>query len=128
MVKVVYVVCLQSLIPIRWHLFRDTLFSFMANVNEDLKWKIDKAITIVILVGTNVVFFWLDEMVVIMNIVGGLFGVLLCYYIPLLIFVGVFGKQRLSSVVGYLFLFVFGVIGVVATLHGIYVFIMGKTG
>lgn len=116
--KVIMVLCLQSLIPLRWSLLKESLLSFFKD--NQINKTAETIITIVMLIIMNYSLLFVDNVVNIIGFVGGIFGVLVCYFIPLFIYIGIFGKKKVTSIIGYILLIFFGVIGVISTIFSLY--------
>ena len=115
--KVIMVLCLQSLIPLRWSLLKESLFSFFKD--NQINKTADTIITVVMLIIMNYSLLFVDNVVNIIGFVGGIFGVLVCYFIPLFIYIGIFGKKKVKSIIGYILLIFFGIIGVISTIFSL---------
>ena len=115
--KVIMVLCLQSLIPLRWSLLKESLLSFFKD--NQINKTADTIITVVMLIIMNYSLLFVDNVVNIIGFVGGIFGVLVCYFIPLFIYIGIFGKKKVTSIIGYILLIFFGVIGVISTIFSL---------
>ena len=115
--KVIMVLCLQSLIPLRWSLLKESLISFFKD--NQINKKVDVTITVVMLIIMNYSLLFVENVVNIIGFVGGIFGVLVCYFIPLFIYIGIFGKKKVTSFIGYILLIFFGIIGVISTIFSL---------
>ena len=111
------VLCLQSLIPLRWSLLKESLISFFKD--NQINKKVDVTITVVMLIIMNYSLLFIENVVNIIGFVGGIFGVLVCYFIPLFIYIGIFGKKKVTSFIGYILLIFFGIIGVISTIFSL---------
>lgn len=116
--KAILIPCLQCLIPIRWNLLKESLASFFPS--NEISSKVNLILTIVMLILMNYSLIFIDKVVDIIGFVGGIFGVMICYFLPLFIFVAIFGKTRFRSIVGYILLVFFGIIGIISTEHSLF--------
>lgn len=116
--KAILIPCLQCLIPIRWNLLKESLASFFPRI--EISSKVNLILTIVMLILMNYSLLFIGKVIDIIGFVGGIFGVMICYFLPLFIFVAIFGKTRFRSIVGYVFLVFFGIIGIISTEHSLF--------
>ena len=57
---------------------------------------------------------------------GGMFGVIICFCLPVVNYVSVNGKKKIKSILGYIITFIFVIIGCFSTAFSIYRLIFGN--
>lgn len=112
-VNIFLIICLLCLLPIRWNILRDSLKTIMKV--EEISMPINISVTIIALILMNVIVYFISFTDVI-SFIGGLFTVMICYFIPLFDYIAVSGKKRWQSVIGYVILGIFFLIGATASV------------
>ena len=51
---------------------------------------------------------------------GGIFGVIICFVLPVINYIGVNGKTKMKSILGYILTILFSIIGLLSVSHSIH--------
>ena len=104
---------LLALVPIRYIIIRDNYTSVLKK--DYLPAKIDIPITCVCLLICNIIACFVEEHLItkiFMNIFMGIFGVFICFILPVINFVKLNDKSKIRSIVGYIISGIFILIGI----------------
>jgi nitrate reductase gamma subunit len=135
-IKVVLSVFLLSLIPNRYIPLRDGYTSLIGK--KKLTYKKDLLITTLALIFSNALVFMNEELFVeegtikidifnyMVNIFGGLFGVIICFGLPVINYTAVNGNRKAKSLIGYEITAFFLVIGLFSFAYSLYEMFGGK--
>ena len=135
-IKVILFFFLLTLIPNRYIVVRDGYSSLIGK--EGFTPKKDLLITVLSLVFSNGIVFMNEELFVtegnieidifsiMVNIFGGLFGVLITFGLPVINYSAVNGKRKLKSLIGYGITGIFLVIGLLSFGYAFYEMFMTK--
>ena len=132
--KIVLCIYLLTLIPIRFIVIRDnytTLYGEkkMTFIKELI------IITIFIIICNVFVFgvsineiFHLNEINIksIIQAFGGMFGVIICFCLPVVNYISVNGKRKIKSIIGYVIVVFFVIVGIISTVSSILLIIFGN--
>ena len=55
-----------------------------------------------------------------MQLFGGIFGVIICYALPVIIYSSINGTRNAKSTIGYILAGIFLIMGIVSVCHSIY--------
>ena len=129
-------VFLLSLIPNRYIALRDGYTSLIGE--KKLTYKKDLLITTLALIFSNALVFMNEELFVeegtikidifnyMVNIFGGLFGVIICFGLPVINYTAVNGNRKAKSLIGYGITAFFLVIGLFSFAYSLYEMFGGK--
>ena len=121
---------LFSLIPNRYIVMRDGYTSLIRK--DKLTYKKDLLITTLSLIFSNVIVYLNEELFVyeghiqldvfsfMVNIFGGLFGVIVSFALPVINFAAVNGNRKVKSLVGYALTVIFLIIGLISFGYSLY--------
>lgn len=135
-IKVILFIFLFSLIPSRYIVVRDGYTSLIGK--EKLTYKIDLLITALSFIFCNVLAFMneerfveegyikLDIISIMVNIFGGLFGVIIVFGLPVINYAAVNGKRKLKSLIGYGITGLFLVVGLLSFGYSFHEMFMTK--
>ena len=128
--KIVLFVFLFSLIPSRYITIRDGYTSLIGK--EKLTYKKDLLITALSLFLSNVIVFLNEEIInddssiqldiftIFVNIFGGLFGVMICFGLPVINYAAINGKKKIKSLIGYVITGIFVIVGLLSVGYAFY--------
>lgn len=124
--KIILCLFLFTLVPLRFIVIRDNYTSLIKKENKfTLK---QELITVSLcLFFCNLIVFLTNESIIKFNIVsnfiqlfGGIFGVVISYILPVINYVGVNGKRKVKSIIGYILAGIFSIIGILSVGYSIY--------
>ena len=55
-----------------------------------------------------------------MQLFGGIFGVIICYVLPVIIYIGAHGRRKVKSIIGFILTGIFLFVGIVSVCHSVY--------
>ena len=122
--KFIIFVFLFSLIPSRYITIRDGYTCLIGK--ENLTYKKDLLITTLSLVISNCIVFLNEEVIndesnfeidifsILVYIFGGLFGVIICFGLPVINYAAINGKKKFKSLIGYTITGIFFVVGLLS--------------
>ena len=121
-IRIILFLFLFTLIPNRYIIIRD---GYKLLIGKDkLTYKKDLLITTLALFFSNAIVFFTEEywleidiFTLLVNIFGGLFGVMISFGLPVINFAAVNGKRKLKTLIGYTITGVFVVIGSIACVY-----------
>ena len=128
--KIIIFVFLFSLIPSRYITIRDGYTSLIGK--EKLTYKKDLIITTLSLFLSNVIVFLNEEIInddssiqldiftIFVNIFGGLFGVIICFGLPVINYAAINGKKKIKSIIGYVITGIFVIVGLLSVGYAFY--------
>ena len=135
-IKIILSIFLFSLIPNRYIALRDGYTSLIGK--KKLTHKKDLLITTLALILSNGFVFMNEELFVeegtikvdiftyMVDIFGGLFGVIICFFLPVINYTAVNGNRKLKSLIGYGITGFFLVIGLFSVGYSLYEMFGGK--
>ena len=115
---------LFTLIPSRYITIRDGYTCLIGK--ENLTYKKDLLITTLSLVISNCIVFLNEEVIndesnfeidifsIFVYIFGGLFGVIICFGLPVINYAAINGKKKFKSLIGYIITGIFFVVGLLS--------------
>ena len=121
---------LFSLIPSRYITIRDGYTSLIGK--KKLTYKKDLMITTLSLFLSNVIVFLNEEIIndessiqidiftIFVNIFGGLFGVIICFGLPVINYAAINGKKKIKSLIGYVITGIFVIVGLLSVGYAFY--------
>ena len=112
-IDILLMIYLLALVPIRYIIIRDNYTSVLKK--DYLPAKIDIPITCVCLLICNIIACFVEEHLItkiFMNIFMGIFGVFICFILPVINFVKLNDKSKIRSIVGYIISGIFILIGI----------------
>ena len=87
----------------------------------------DLITTFIILLFCNIVAYLTNENEIgfsilsnFMQLFGGIFGVIICYVLPVIIYIGANGRRKVKSIIGYILTGIFLFVGIVSVCHSVY--------
>ncbi|MCQ2821343.1 MAG: amino acid transporter, partial [archaeon] len=122
--KVVLAICLCSIIPLKWNIYRESIKSLF-QIKEIPK-KVDIPMTIIGMICLNVLVYFTD-IITIIGFIGGIFTVVISFLVPVFDYFVVFPEERTSirMIVAYIVLAIFTIVGAIASGKSVYEFIKG---
>ena len=133
--KIVLCIYLLTLIPIRFIVLRD---NYITLIGEKKMTSLKELIIISIFIFIcNIFVFGLGMFEILkandnMNIksviqaFGGMFGVIICFCLPVVNYISINGKKKIKSIIGYIITFFFVIVGCFSTAFSIYRLIFGN--
>lgn len=120
--KVVLPISLLCIIPLKWSIFRESIKSLWKI--EKIPLKYDIPMTVIAMILFNVLVYFTD-IITIINFIGGIISVVICFLIPTLDYYYVFPEQRKTPkmIISYIILFVYSIVGTVATVKSVVEFV-----
>ena len=121
------IICLFefSVISLRFIVIRDNYINLFWV--KRLNFMCDLNITYLIILFCNVVAYFTNEKNLGFNIIsnfmqlfGGIFGVFICYALPIIIYSNVNGTRNTKSIIGYFLAGIFLIMGIVSICHSVY--------
>ena len=124
------ILCLftSSVFPLRFIVIRDNYTSLIAKKNKKkLPFTADLISVFVCLLFCNLIVFLTNKSIISFNIsltcvtiFGGIFGVIIAFFLPVTNYVGANGRRKVKSIIGYIFTGIFSIIGVLSIIYSIY--------
>ena len=124
------ILCLftSSVFPLRFIVIRDNYTSLLVKQNNKrLPFTADLIAAFVCLIFCNLIVFLMNNSIIAFNIslncihiFGGIFGVIIGFFLPVVNYVGANGKRKVKSIIGYILTGIFSIIGVFSVCHSIY--------
>ena len=130
--RVLICLFLFTSMPIRYIIIRDNYTCLLdkKNINE-ISFIKDLIAVILCTIFCNLIVYLTNISIIKFNIVtnfiqlfGGIFGVIICFILPVINYIGVNGKTKMKSILGYILTIVFSIIGLLSvghSLHGIFI-------
>lgn len=117
-----------SAFPFRCIVIRDNYISLIIKENhKKLPFKTDLISAFVCLLFCNLIVFLTNKSIITFNIslnciqiFGGIFGVIIGFFLPVINYVGVNGKRKIKSIIGYILTGIFSIVGVLSVCYSIY--------
>ena len=130
--RILICIFLFTAMPIRYIIIRDNYTClFVKNKNEKISFIKDLIAVILCTVFCNLFVYLTNISIIKFNIVtnfiqlfGGIFGVIICFILPVINYIGVNGKTKVKSILGYILTILFSVIGLLSvghSIHGIFI-------
>jgi len=129
-IKIFIFVFLFSLIPSRYITIRDGYTSLIGK--GKMTYKKDLMITALSLFLSNGIVFLNEEVInddssiqldiftIFVNIFGGLFGVIICFGLPVINYAAINGKKKIKSLIGYVITGIFVIVGLLSVGYAFY--------
>ena len=124
------ILCLftTSVFPLRFIVIRDNYASLIIKENQKkLPFKADLISAFVCLLFCYLIVFLMNKSIITFNIslnciqiFGGIFGVIIGFFLPVINYVGVNGKRKIKSIIGYILTGIFSIVGVLSVCYSIY--------
>jgi amino acid permease len=126
--KVIYILSLNCCCPIVYNIFRNTSKNIF-NKGKDFTFKNDVFLVIIIFCFTNMLTFFIKNVVQIISILAGICGVILCFIVPVLCYINSNGlpKTHFKNVTSLVILLVIIILGFTSTLNSIYNILKGNS-
>lgn len=121
------IICLFefTVISLRFIVIRDNYTTLFGK--ENMSFIKDLFITTIILISCNIAAYFTNENEIGFNILsnfmqlfGGIFGVIICYALPVIIYIGANGRRKVKSIIGYILTGIFLFVGIVSVCHSVY--------
>ena len=121
------IICLFefTVISLRFIVIRDNYTTLFGK--ENMSFIKDLITTTMILIFCNIVAYFTNENEIGFNILsnfmqlfGGIFGVIICYALPVIIYIGANGRRKVKSIIGYVLTGIFLFVGIVSVCHSVY--------
>ena len=132
--KIIICLFLFGVIPLRFVVIRDNYYSLIDKNNQQISFKTDLIIVSICIIFCNVISYITNENLIEFNIssnfiglFAGIFGVIISFILPVINYIGVNGKRKVKSIIGYILSCIFCTIGIFSVGHSIYgIFIKNK--
>jgi hypothetical protein len=121
------IICLFefTVISLRFIVIRDNFTTLFGKQN--MTFIKDLITTFIILLFCNIVAYLTNENEIgfsilsnFMQLFGGIFGVIICYALPVIIYIGANGRRKVKSIIGYILTGIFLFVGIVSVCHSVY--------
>ena len=121
------IICLFefTVISLRFIVIRDNYTTLFGK--ENMSFIKDLITTTMILIFCNIAAYFTNENEIGFNILsnfmqlfGGIFGVIICYALPVIIYIGANGRRKVKSIIGYILTGIFLFVGIVSVCHSVY--------
>lgn len=121
------IICLFefTVISLRFIVIRDNYTTLFGK--ENMSFIKDLITTTIILISCNIAAYFTNENEIGFNILsnfmqlfGGIFGVIICYALPVIIYIGANGRRKVKSIIGYILTGIFLFVGIVSVCHSVY--------
>ena len=130
--RVLICLFLFTSMPIRYIIIRDNYTCLLDKKNiSEISFIKDLIAVILCTIFCNLIVYLTNISIIKFNIVtnfiqlfGGIFGVIICFILPVINYIGVNGKTKMKSILGYILTIVFSIIGLLSvghSLHGIFI-------
>ena len=128
--KIIVSLFFLTLIPIRFIIIRDSYTIVIGQKKYTLKQEV--LLTTLFIILSNTIVFLMnlyqdsydsERLSYFLQIFGGIFGVIICFILPVINYVSVNGKTKIKSIVGYIITGIFCVICVFSQGYSLYKFI-----
>ena len=130
--RVLICLFLFTSMPIRYIIIRDNYTCLLDKKNlSEISFFKDLIAVILCTIFCNLIVYLTNISIIKFNIVtnfiqlfGGIFGVIICFILPVINYIGVNGKTKMKSILGYILTIVFSIIGLLSvghSLHGIFI-------
>jgi amino acid permease len=130
--RVLICLFLFTAMPIRYIIIRDNYTClFVKDRFKEISFIKDLIAVILCTVFCNLIVYLTNISIIKFNIVtnfiqlfGGIFGVIICFILPVINYIGVNGKAKVKSIIGYILTFLFSIIGLLSvghSIHGIFI-------
>lgn len=130
--KIVMVIYLLTLVPVRYIVIRDNYITLMGN--RKITFCSDIIIILIFILICNIFVFGVGtfekylegwDIRTLIQAFGGMFGVIISFCLPVINFISVNGKRKIKSIVGYIITGFFVILGFFSTIYTIYKIIVG---
>lgn len=121
------IICLFefTVISLRFIVIRDNYTTLFGK--ENMTFIKDLFATSIILILCNIVAYFTNENRIgfsilsnFMQLFGGIFGVIICYALPVIIYIGANGKRKVKSIIGFILTGIFLFVGIISVCHSVY--------
>ena len=130
--RILICIFLFTAMPIRYIIIRDNYTClFVKGRPKEISFIKDLIAVILCTIFCNLIVYLTNIYIIKFNIVtnfiqlfGGIFGVIICFILPVINYIGVNGKTKMKSILGYILTIVFSIIGLLSvghSLHGIFI-------
>lgn len=123
--RIILSLFITSVFPLRFIVIRDNYTSLIGK--QKLPFVADLISVLICLVFSNLIVFLTNKSIISFNIslnciqiFGGIFGVIIGFFLPVVNYVGANGKRKVKSIIGYIFTGIFSIIGVLSVCYSIY--------
>jgi amino acid permease len=122
--KVTLIICLHCIMAINYNIMRFSIKTMFFN-NIQPRFSIDFTIVVISYIFMNVVCFFVENVVDVLNIIGGVSTTTICFISPLIIYTrwNKFCKYHYKNIIAYILIFISVLFAVGATFKGILNFI-----
>ena len=130
--KIVMVIYLLTLVPVRFIVVRDNYITLMGN--RKITFLSDISIIIIFIFICNIFVFGVGtfekylegwDIRTLIQAFGGMFGVIISFCLPVINYISVNGKRKMKSIIGYAITGFFVIIGFFSTSYTIYKLFIG---
>ena len=128
--RIMISIFLFTAMPIRYIIIRDNYTSLFIG-GEEISFMRDLIAVILCTTFCNIIVYLTNRSIIKFNIVtnfiqlfGGIFGVIICFILPVINYIGVNGKTKVKSIFGYILTILFSIIGLLSvghSIHGIFI-------
>ena len=125
--KVLFLVTLHCSMALYNNLLRNTVKSLWNN-NKDLSAKVDAGMVIGLVIITNLVTYFISDVLKIINIIGGICTVIICYFAPILCWMKVndLPKYHCKNIGAIILLVIVTILGLISAGYSVYIDIKGE--
>ncbi len=124
--KIILCLFLFTVVPLRFIIIRDN-YSSLIDKEKKLSFKKDLFIVFICILFCNIIVFLTNENLIHVNIISnfmsifaGIFGVIISFVLPVINYIGVNGKRKMKSIIGYILIAIFSIIGAFSVGYSIY--------
>jgi len=128
--KIILCLFLFTVVPLRFIIIRDN-YSSLIDKESKLSFKKDLFIVFICIIFCNIIVFLTNESLIHINIISnfmslfaGIFGVIISFVLPVINYIGVNGKRKIKSIIGYIQIGIFSIIGALSVGYSIYGFVI----
>ena len=130
--RILICIFLFTAMPIRYIIIRDNYTClFVKGRPKEISLIKDLIAVILCTIFCNLIVYLTNIYIIKFNIVtnfiqlfGGIFGVIICFILPVINYIGVNGKTKMKSILGYILTILFSIIGLLSvghSIHGIFI-------
>ena len=123
--KLILCLFLFIVISLRFIVIRDNYTSLFGK--QKIAYTKDLIATSICLIFCNIITYFTSENKLGYNIIsyfiqlfGGIFGIIICYFLPVINYIGVNGKRKIKSIIGYILTIFFLIVGIISVFHSVH--------
>ena len=130
--KTVLIIYLLTLVPVRFIVVRDNYTTLFGKQKLTFKKELLIIFVFVLICNIFVYTLWQFEKYsedwdirTLVQALGGMFGVIISFCLPVINYISVNGKRKVKSIIGYIISFIFVIVGFFSLTYTIYKIIVG---